>query len=449
MSPRPNYPTRSRRRGGLLALTLALALLALPGWASAADQATIVRNEVTSDFGAEIRFELAATSPADIREVAFLHALGVSADDLPAFTEARPEWQPDGGNVAATFVRDTSIDYLPVGVTLRYKWVLTADDGTVTETPEQSVQYQDTRFNWQEKSDRGITVRWYAGGDDWGDKLLSSAIGGLDRLEQRIGGTVDDPMTISIYKNTSDMRAALPPNSAEWIGGQARPDLGLIVGAIAEGDDAELGRLVPHELSHLVLHQATRNNYGGMPVWFDEGLAVANQDSPDSGFSDRVEEAARNGELIPLRALASNFPNDPEKALLSYAESESVVRYIEQTYGIEAMTRLVAQFKSGVTDDTAVESALGISLDELDSGWRATLPAPERTPDPVAAPDTAPANRFRDSPIQSPGSGAGTIITAGGFALPLWVWLVGGLGALLIVVGGVWVFRESRRPYKG
>lgn len=437
MSLRPKHP--ARRWGAILALAAALQLLA-PGWARAADQATIVRNEVSSDFGAEIRFELQATSPATITDVAFLYALGVSADDLPAYTEARPEWQPDGGNVEASFVRDTSIDYLPVGVTLRYKWVLTADDGTITETPEQSVQYQDTRFNWREKSDRGITVRWYDGGDEWGDALLSTATSALDRLEQRIGGTVDDPMTISIYKNTSDMRAALPPNSADWIGGQARPDLGLIVGAIASGDDAELGRLVPHELSHLVLHQATRNNYGGMPVWFDEGIAVANQDSPDAGFSERVEEAARNGELIPLRALASNFPNDPEKALQSYAQSESVVRYIEKTYGVEAITRLVAQFKSGVTDDTAVESALGIKLDELDSAWRATLPAAERTPDPVAAPDTAPADRFRDRPIQvGGGTGAGAIITAGGFALPLWVWVLGGLGAVLILAGGIWL----------
>ncbi|HYF61443.1 MAG TPA: peptidase MA family metallohydrolase [Herpetosiphonaceae bacterium] len=443
MSLRPKHPARSRRWIALLAV--ALLLLVAPGWARAADQATIARNEVSSDFGAEIRFELAATSPAEIKEVAFLYALGVSADDLPAYTEARPEWQPDGGNVEATFVRDTSIDYLPVGVTLRYKWVLTADDGTITETPEQSLQYQDTRFNWREKSDRGITVRWYDGGDDWGDALLRTATGALDRLEQRIGGTVDDPMTISIYKNTSDMRAALPPNSAEWIGGQARPDLGLIVGAIAEGDDAELGRLVPHELSHLVLHQATRNNYGGMPVWFDEGSAVANQDSPDFGFTDRVEDAARNGELIPLRALASNFPNDPDKALQSYAQSESVVRYIEKTYGVEAITRLVAQFKSGTTDDAAVESALGISIDDLDAAWRATLPAAERTPDPVAADDTAPADRFRDRPIQQGGGGASVVVSAGGLALPVWVWAVGGLGALLILVGGIWVFREARR----
>ncbi|MBA3469052.1 MAG: hypothetical protein H0T53_05355 [Herpetosiphonaceae bacterium] len=402
----------------------------------------IIRNEATSSFGEEIRFELEASSSGTIVDVAFLYAQGVSATDLPAFTEARPEWEPDGGHVKATFVRDTSIDYLPVGVTIRYKWVLTYQDGTTQEIQGPNITYLDTRFNWQEKSDRGITVRWYGGDEAWGDALLDSAVNGLDRLEQRIGGSVDDPMTITIYKNTSDMRAALPPNSAEWVGGQAQPALGLIVGAIAPGDDSELGRLVPHELSHLVLHQATENNYGGMPVWFDEGVAVANQDSPDAGFSRRVSDAARNGELIPLRALASNFPADPEKALLSYAQSESVVRYIEKTYGIEAIAGLVAEFKRGETDDKAVENTLSISLDTLDEEWRATLAAAERTPEPVAASDRAPASRFTEGPRQR--VPAGSAATDSISELPVWVWGAGGLGALLIVAGSVWIVRESR-----
>lgn len=417
-----------------------LLLTVQPTWA--AEPATIVRNEASSTFGQEIRFELAATASQPIVDVAFLYALGVSSDDLTAYTEAQPKWQP-GNTINATFVRDTSIDYLPVGVTIQYKWTLTAQDGSVTETPVQSIQYLDTRFDWREKSARGITVRWYEGDDAWGDALLNSAVGGLDRLEQRIGGSVDDPMTITIYADSGAMRAALPPNSAEWIGGQARPELGLIVGAINAGNASELGRLVPHELSHLVLYQATRNNYGGMPVWFDEGLAVANQDSPDFGFKERVAAAARNGELIPLQALASNFPSDPEKALLSYAQSESVVRYIEKTYGVEAVARLVAQFKSGTTDDVAVQNALNISLNTLDADWRATMDAPERTPQPVAAPDTAPASRFSGSPRQRVPAGSRASTTPG-LALPISVWIVGGIGLLLIVVGGIWMLRESR-----
>ncbi len=414
--------------------------------AAAAPQ--ITTNSATSDFGQSVSFTLDAQSEQPITDVTLLYTFGASdADkDVPAFVEATPDWQP-GSSVHATFTRDTTVEYLPVGVTIRYKWALTQADGTTTETPEQLVRYDDTRFSWRERSARGITIRWYAGDDAWGDQLLATALAALDRLEQRIGGTVPGPMMIMIYETTSDMRAALPPNSADWIGGQARPDLGLIIGAIAPGNDAEVGRLIPHELSHLVLYQATENNYGGTPVWFDEGLAVANQDSPDFGFTARVKTAASDGELIPLRALASSFPNDPEKALLSYAQSESIVRYIEATYGVDGIARLVDQFRQGVTDDVAIESALGVSLDTLDDQWRATMPAAERTPVIANDQETAPSSRFTDSPRQRPSPNAPGLspsVGSDGLSLPLWIWAVGGVGALLILVGGVWVVRELR-----
>ncbi|HEY1015658.1 MAG TPA: peptidase MA family metallohydrolase [Herpetosiphonaceae bacterium] len=439
----------------LMIASLALALAARP--AAAAEPANVTRNEAKSDFGKEVRFDLEATSTSPIKELKFLYALGINnEEDVLAFTEAAPEWRPNTKNVEASFTRDTSIEYLPVGVTVRYKWVLIADDGTVTETPVNSVVYLDTRFEWRERTQRGITVRWYGGDDAWGDSMIAAAVRGLDRLEQRIGGSVKNPMTITVYENTADMRGALPPNSAEWIGGQAQPSLGLIVGAIAPGDDAERDRLIPHELSHLVMAQATRNNYGGTPVWFEEGVAVVNQDIKDPDFADRVDEAAEDGELIPLRALASNFPSDPEQARLSYAQSESVIRYIEGEYGVEGVAKLVDQFKQGVTDDTAVQAALNVSLDKLDEDWRATLPDAKRQPKPVTGADTAPTNRFRDKPTTRERTGEGVVpatqAASGPLAnIPTWALALGGLGLLLLLAGVVWIVRErsvaNRRPY--
>lgn len=443
----------------LFACCLMMVLALAPRPAAAAEPATITRNEAQSDFGKEVRFELEATSASSIKELKFLYALGINnEEDVLAFTEAAPEWQPNSKSVEASFIRDTSIEYLPVGVTIRYKWVLIADDGTVTETPVNSVVYLDTRFEWRERTQRGITVRWYAGDDAWGDSMIEAAVRGLDRLEQRIGGAVKNPMTITVYENTADMREALPPNSAEWIGGQAQPSLGLIVGAIAPGDEPERDRLIPHELSHLVMAQATRNNYGSTPVWFEEGVAVVNQDIKDPDFADRVDEAAEDGALIPLRALASNFPSDPEQARLSYAQSESVVRYIEGEYGVEGIAKLVEQFKQGVTDDVAVQSALNISLDKLNEDWRATLPEAERQPKPVTGADTAPSERFRDKATTRQRTD-GAVVPAGASSaasgplagIPTWALALAGLGLLLLLAGVAWMVRERsgarRRPY--
>ena len=37
----------------------------------------------------------------------------------------------------------------------------------------------------------------------------------------------------------------------------------------------DVARTMSHEMSHLVVGQAARSPYGGLPVWLDEGLAEA------------------------------------------------------------------------------------------------------------------------------------------------------------------------------
>ena len=95
-----------------------------------------------------------------------------------------------------------------------------------------------------------------------------------------------------------------------------------------------------------------------------------------------VEEAARQDRLIPLRALSASFPSDTDLALLSYAESLSIVEFILERYGEEGLSALVDTFAEGETAEVGVHKALGISLEALEEEWRETLPAPD--PDWVA-----------------------------------------------------------------
>ncbi|HEX5501217.1 MAG TPA: peptidase MA family metallohydrolase, partial [Thermomicrobiales bacterium] len=136
---------------------------------------------------------------------------------------------------------------------------------------------------------------------------------------------------------------------------------------------AEVRRVIPHEMSHQLLYQATDNPYGGPPHWLDEGLAVYNQETPDGEFGTMLRQAVRDGALIPVRALNSNFPLDPDQALLSYAESLSVVQFIVKTYGDAKLGRLLTSFKDELSYDEALQAALGVDTDGLDRAWKASL----------------------------------------------------------------------------
>jgi len=131
--------------------------------------------------------------------------------------------------------------------------------------------------------------------------------------------------------------------------------------------------VIPHEVSRLITYRASENPYNTLPTWLDEGLATANQEGPDLRLRPLLFEAATGGTLIPLRALNSPFPLDPSRALLSYAESESVVGYIANAYRPGTIAALVAAFKEGLSYDEAAQRVLKEGIDALDADWKASL----------------------------------------------------------------------------
>ncbi|HEX5167286.1 MAG TPA: peptidase MA family metallohydrolase, partial [Thermomicrobiales bacterium] len=136
------------------------------------------------------------------------------------------------------------------------------------------------------------------------------------------------------------------------------------------GAAREIRRMIPHEVSHLILHQATENPWNSPPNWLDEGLAVYNQETPDADLPGILDDAVDDGELIPVSALGASFPLDPDQAYLSYAESLSIVTYIVEELGESEMAELIAVFRDEVSYDEAVERSLGMSTEELDTAWK-------------------------------------------------------------------------------
>ncbi len=388
------------------AILVGLGLLALLLVAPAAAQGTASPVRVEDDsaavtFGSDVTFTLEATSEVEIVGASLLY--GATRSDGRTLV---PQDLSPGTDLSLAHVLDTRIFHLPVGVEVGYSWLLRDAAGNEYETPVQSFVYEDLRFDWQQVQVGDVTIYWYDGNQRWGNELGDLTARALERLQKDIGAKLNEPVSIFIYADTDDMRAALQSNSVEWVGGQAVPSLGLIIGAVEAGDTAEAARIIPHELSHQLLHQATDNPYGGVPLWFDEGLAVHNQETPDYIFPVMLEEAALNDQLIPLEALSASFPADPDRALLSYAQSHSVVEYILADYGAERLAALADAFALAMPTNAALEATLGVTVDELDAAWRATLPAAERSRPLEGSPSVAPADRFSEPAVLPQSSAA-------------------------------------------
>ncbi|MGH9867904.1 MAG: tetratricopeptide repeat protein [Candidatus Polarisedimenticolia bacterium] len=131
-------------------------------------------------------------------------------------------------------------------------------------------------------------------------------------------------------------------------------------------------------LTHEMAHHAVERLGGGLaPRWLSEG--VARYIEGDGELVDRARLAGRLSSLPALQDvddLMRRSWNDPEGFIDARDMSLLVVEEIarrQAASGLAATLRRIAE-KGGGTP--ALESALGMSLPQLDAAWRAALPRP-------------------------------------------------------------------------
>ncbi len=318
-------------------------------------------------FPDAITFELSAESDADIVDIR-LHYQVERVDFADVTTEVYIEFDP-APSVEEGWMWDMrKTGGLPPGAVVRYWWTVEDVDGNVFGTEPISLEFADDRYNWRSLELGQVILYWYEADETFARDLGMGVEGALKRLADETGAEMERPVSIYVYSNSQDLQGALM-FPQEWTGGVAHTRYGVIAIGIGP-DELEWGRrAVSHELTHMVVHQVTLNPYGDIPVWLDEGLAVNNEGALDQVYSAALQLGIDGGTLMSLQSLASPFSTDPMKALLSYAQSQSVVDFLITEYGREDMLRLLNTFAEGSTYDAALEGVYGFDTDGLDALW--------------------------------------------------------------------------------
>jgi hypothetical protein len=147
---------------------------------------------------------------------------------------------------------------------------------------------------------------------------------------------------------------------------------------------------IRHELAHLVIGQFGRSCLGGSrPTWLEEGLATYAEGEPVDEVLQHIEDGIENDSFQPVRSLNGAFPAHSESANAAYSQSFSLVDFLLQTYGQEALQSLILDMAAAEGYDAALENVYGFNADGLEEAWREAIGAPPRqippTPTPVSA----------------------------------------------------------------
>ena len=186
------------------------------------------------------------------------------------------------------------------------------------------------------------------------------------------------PITIYVYPDLKSLQEGLSASSQAWISGHASPELGVVLVSSSAGSDStlDLERQIPHELMHILQYQVTGSEYRKAPAWLLEGLATYAETYPNPEWDRLLTDAANNGNLLPFNMICQSFPVQAEQASIAYAQSLSMIKYLQQNYGSMIFEKLLTLSKTGLSCDQLVLKTTNLNLKKLTSNWlAATFPS--------------------------------------------------------------------------
>jgi len=218
----------------------------------------------------------------------------------------------------------------------------------------------ESDISWMEERVGRLRILVQAGGDaeSHAPALRESAVAAFDSAFALLEATPPDvPFWILYIDSRAEMRQLAGWPAGGWADGVARTAANTVT------DD---GRSPDR---HEVMHVAAAVAWG-IPAapweWINEGLATyAPGECAGAGIHSLASALAESGSADPLHRLIHEFRQLDEVS--AYLQSASVVGYIREVFGIEALRSI---WQHG---PVVLPVVTGMSLDELERGWRAFL----------------------------------------------------------------------------
>ena len=133
------------------------------------------------------------------------------------------------------------------------------------------------------------------------------------------------------------------------------------------------GETLWHEIAHVITLQMSNNR---LPRWLSEGISVWEERRARPEWGREMDlafaQAINDDKVLKLKVLNEGF-SDPRLISLSYYQASLVVDHIVDTYGEPALRAFIRAYGDGLETEAAVKEALGVSLDQLQTGFDARL----------------------------------------------------------------------------
>jgi len=239
------------------------------------------------------------------------------------------------------------------------------------------VQYK--QFGWKVMKTDHFEIYFYEGEGDLAQFVSEVAEHTYRRFEEDFKVGVSKTIPIIIYNSHNDFEQTnvISELLEESVAGFTEIFKNRVVIPF-NGSYGDFERVTIHELTHAfqfdILYGRgpgsliTRVYQFQFPLWLAEGMAQFQSKEWDTESDMILRDLTINEKLIPidqLEYLSGSY--------LVYVEGESILRYIEETYGREKIFELFHQLGARKNIGQAVKNTFGFSVTELDEKWQRWL----------------------------------------------------------------------------
>lgn len=239
---------------------------------------------------------------------------------------------------------------------------------------------QDTNYVWKEIQGDGYRVIYP-------EQLRRRALdvthiyeAHLGRISQDLDLPFDKTIPVFIYPSQKEYETTnIVTGLVRGSGGFTEFFKERVVFPVAS-NDKRLQRLALHEITHAVqLKYLLDGPYRSLqiiltgvlsPLWFMEGVAQYESNSWDATTAMYVRDAVMDHRLIPLNQLRGFSHLPPHQIRLAYYQSDLFIQFLVDTYGQDAIPRLLRLIKNKLNLRSALHQVTGKDPNHLEWAWR-------------------------------------------------------------------------------
>jgi hypothetical protein len=192
-------------------------------------------------------------------------------------------------------------------------------------------------------------------------QILAALESDYDDLVRDLGTPPRDNILVTLYTEQAFFDVTRAPS---WSGALNDGKLRIPISGL-NFLTPELARVLKHELAHSFINQLSA---GRCPHWLHEGVAQFLEPKFLGGDGRQLAQLFKSQRNIPLNALEGSFMRfSGGEAYVAYAESLAAVSYINDSYGMGDIQRILQLLSQGSSTEAALRATVHSDYGQLES----------------------------------------------------------------------------------